>query len=609
MPLRDSRRKAESRRLPATGGLVPLYATALATAVLLAACGRKDATARDGTTSGRAAPATGGAYDVVISNGHLIDGTGNAWYAADVGIRGDRIAIIVPAGQLAKATATTRIDATGKVIAPGFIDIQGQSYTPFTVGDGRVVGKVSQGVTTEIMGEGSTPAPVNDAIAKTITSGIRTHDDSAQAKVFLSFTGEHGFGRWLEAMGKHGTSVNVGSFLGAATVRVYAKGFAQGAPTAAELDTMRAVTRNAMRDGSFGIASALIYPPGNFATTEELVEMAKAMAPMGGVYITHMRSEADGYLEAIDEVLRIGREGGVPTEIYHLKAGGVRNWPKATVAVAKIDSARAAGQDIGADMYPYVAGGTSLSACTPPWATEGDKLLERLRDPATRAKIIAEMKAPKNTWENLCQLATPAGIMTAGYEKPELKKYEGKRISEIATEMGKDWANTIVDLLLATDARVGMLVFMMSEPNVEMQMRQPWMKFGTDADGMDPDSAKGLAHPRSYGTFTRVLGHYVRDRKVMTLEEAIRKMTSAVANRLSIRDRGQLREGFFADVVVFDPATVSDKGTFTEPHQLSVGIQTVLVNGVRVWDNGKHTGAKPGRVVRGPGYSGAAPSR
>ena len=359
-----------------------------------------------------------------------------------------------------------------------------------------------------------------------------------------------------------------------------------------------------MQDGAFGVASALIYPPGNFAATPELVAIAKAMSPLGGVYITHMRSEADQYLEAIDEAMRIGREGGVPVEIYHLKAGGVRNWPKATQAVAKIDSARAAGQDVAADMYPYVAGGTSLSACTPPWATEGDKLLDRLRDPTTRARIIVEMQAARNSWENLCALATPAGIMTVGYEQPALRQYEGKRIAEIAAGMGKSWSNTIVDLLLASEGRVGMLVFMMSEPNVEMQMRQPWMKFGTDADGSDPDSAKGLTHPRAYGTYTRILGHYVRERGVLTLEEAVRKMTSAVANRLSIHDRGQLREGFFADVVIFDPATVIDKATFTAPHQNSVGIETVIVNGVRVWEEGKHTGAKPGRIVRGPGWTG-----
>lgn len=574
--------------------------------LLLVACDR-GAAAADARASAATAPA--GTYDIIITNGRVIDGTGNAWFAADVGIQGARITRIAPAGMLASAAATTRIDASGKVVAPGFIDIQGQSVIQFTTGDGRVVGKVSQGITTEILGEGSTPAPVNGAIMSALTAQARTHDDSVQVTAFSAFTGEHGFDRWLTAMEKHGTSTNVGSFLGAGTVRVYAKGFTEGAPSAAELDSMRAVTRNAMRDGAFGVASALIYPPSNFAKTPELVEIAKAMSPFGGIYITHMRSEADGYLEAIDEAMQIGRDGGVPVEIYHLKAGGVRNWPKAPMAVAKIDSARAAGQDVAADMYPYVAGGTSLSACTPPWATEGDKLLERLRDPVTRAKIIAEMQAPRSTWENLCALATPSGIMTAGYEKAELKQYEGKRISEIAASMKKDWANTVVDLLLATEARVGMLVFMMSEPNVEMQMRQPWMKFGTDADGWDPDSAQGLTHPRAYGTYPRILGHYVRERGVLTLEEAVRKMTSAVANRLSIRDRGQLREGFFADVVVFDPATVIDKATFTAPHQVSVGIETVIVNGVPVWRGGKHTGAKPGRLVRGPGWTGGTSVR
>jgi dihydroorotase/N-acyl-D-amino-acid deacylase len=566
---------------------------------LLAACkpvARGDA----GATAGGAAG--GQAYDLIIANGRVIDGTGNPWFLADIGIRGDRIATIAPAGLLREATTTTRIDATGKVVSPGFIDIQGQSALQLTSGDGRVASKVSQGVTTEILGEGSTPAPMNAAMLSLVEAQRRTKADSVAARAVSAFTGARGFGRWLEAMEQHGISVNVGSFLGAATVRVYAKGYTEGPATPAELDTMRMVTANAMRDGAFGVASALIYPPGRYASTDELIEISKAMAPLGGVYITHMRSEADQYLEAIDEAVRIGREGGVPVEIYHLKAGGVRNWPKAALAVAKIDSARKAGQDVAADMYPYTAGGTSLSACTPPWATEGDRLLERLRDPATRAKIVAEMLAPTSTWENLCALATPAGIMTAGFDVPALTKYEGKRLSEIATDMQRDWANTIVELLLATDARVGMLVFMMSEPNIEMQLRQPWMKIGTDADGSDPDSATSLTHPRAYGTYPRILGHYVRDRGVLTLEEAIRKMTSAVAGRLSIHDRGVLREGMFADVVIFDPATVIDKATYTQPHQHSVGIETVIVNGVRVWSDGRHTGAKPGRALRGPAF-------
>lgn len=542
-------------------------------------------------------------YDVVLLNGRVVDGTGAAWFLGDVAIRGDRIARITPAGLLKDAPATTRVDATGKIVAPGFIDIQSHSRDQFLMGDGRVVSKISQGITTEIMGEGWTNAPAND---KTIAMLSAVDPANAPDSIARRFTGTHGFDAWLKAMESHGVSPNIGSFIGATTLRGFAKGSAEGASSPAELDSMRAATRRAMEDGAFGVASALIYPPGRFASTEELVEIAKAMAPYGGVYISHMRSEADEYLEAIDELLRIGREGGVATEIYHLKAGGVRNWPKATQAVAKIDSARAAGQDVQANMYPYVAGGTGLAACTPPWASADDKLLANLKDAPTRARIVAEMRQVRTPWENLCQLATPAGVMVVGFAKDELKRYEGKRVSEIAADMKKDWADAVVDLVVATDGGVGMLVFMMNEANVEMQLQQPWIKIGTDADGWDPDSAKSMTHPRAYGTYPRILGHYVRDRGVLRLEDAVRKMSSAVATRLAIRDRGVLREGLMADVVVFDPATIGERATFTQPHQLSVGMQKVFVNGVLVWDDGKHTGAKPGRVVRGPGWTGWA---
>jgi dihydroorotase/N-acyl-D-amino-acid deacylase len=356
-----------------------------------------------------------------------------------------------------------------------------------------------------------------------------------------------------------------------------------------------------MQDGAFGIGSALIYPPGNYATTDELVEMAKAMSPYGGIYITHMRSEADALLEAIDEAITIGSKGGVPVEIYHLKAAGTRNWVKGPAAIAKIDSARRAGVDIQANMYPYVAGGTGLSACTPPWASENGKLIDNLQNPEMRAKIKAEMNNEHTEWENLCLLAGPQNVLVLGLNKPENKQYAGKRLGEIATMMNKSWDDAAMDLLISERQRIGTVYFLMSEDNVKLNLAQPWMKFGTDAGGVDPDSARGLTHPRSYGTFPKILGHYVRDEKVMPLEDAVRKATSAVATRLSIPDRGLLREGFFADIAVFDPTTIIDRSTFEQPHVLSDGVKLVFVNGALVVRDGRHTGAKPGRVLHGPG--------
>jgi dihydroorotase/N-acyl-D-amino-acid deacylase len=332
-----------------------------------------------------------------------------------------------------------------------------------------------------------------------------------------------------------------------------------------------------------------------------LIEMAKAMSPYGGIYITHMRSEADQLLEAIDEAIAIGTKGGVPVEIYHLKAAGTRNWPKGPAAIAKIDSARRAGVDIQANMYAYVAGGTGLSACTPPWASENGKLIDNLQNAEMRAKIKAEMDNLHTEWENLCQLASPENVLILGVNKPENKQYSGKRLSEIATMMNKPWEDAAMDLLIAERQRIGTVYFLMSEDNVKLNLAQPWMKFGTDAGGADPDSARGLTHPRAYGNFPRIMGKYVRDEKVMPLEEAVRKATSAVATRLSIPDRGLLREGFFADIAVFDPATIIDRSTFEQPHQISVGVKMVFVNGGMVVRDGKHTGAKPGQVLRGPG--------
>lgn len=545
-----------------------------------------------------APPAPAGAYDVVIAGGRIVDGTGAAWFYGDLAIRGDRIARIAPAGVLASVPARERIDARGLVVAPGFIDIQSHSRAALLTGDGRVVSKVTQGVTTEILGEGWTNAPANEHTL----AGSGDITDSATQRLSETFRSPHGFDAWLSAMERHGISVNVGSFVGATTLRVYGKGRAMGPPAPAELDTMLAATRRAMEDGAFGVASALIYPPGNFATTEELAAVARAMAPYGGLYITHMRSEADQLLEAIDEAIRIGTEGGVPVEIYHLKAAGRRNWHKAAQAIAKIDSARAAGVDIQANMYPYVAGGTGLTACLPPWASADGRLLENLRDSTTRERIRAEVLNPGGDWEDLCGLATPEGVLVMDLRAPANRQWVGRRLAEVAAEMGTHWVDAVIELVLSEEQRIGTVYFLMSEDNVRLQLRQPWIKFGTDAPGLDPDSADALAHPRAYGTYPRILGRYVRQEGVLTLEEAIRKMTSAVATRLSLHARGVLREGMFADVVVFDPETIIDRATFERPHRLSTGIRYVFVNGVAVVRDSRHTGAKPGRVVRGPGW-------
>jgi len=556
---------------------------ALLACLALAACAHQPASS---------APSPGAAFDVVLENGTVIDGTGAASFPGDVAIVGERIARIGAAGSLKRFPAKQRIDAHGLVIAPGFIDIQ--SGTNF-LGDGRSVSKLTQGITTEILGEGTTPAPTNE---KTAAGG---NFATGGARGTGAYSGPHGFRAWLDAMQANGVSPNVGSYLGAATVRVYAKGEAIGKPTPAELDTMRAVVRRAMEDGAFGIGSALIYPPGNYATTDELIEMAKAMSPYGGIYITHMRSEADQLLQAIDEAIAIGSKGGVPVEIYHLKAAGVNNWPKGPRAIAKIDSARRAGVDVQANMYSYVAGGTGLSACTPPWASEDGKLIENLQNATVRAKIKAEMDNPHTEWENLCQLAGPQGVLVLGITKQENRQYAGKRLNEIATMMNKPWEDAAMDLLISERQRIGTVYFLMSEDNVKLNLAQPWIKFGTDAGGVDPDSARGLTHPRAYGNFPRIMGKYVRDEHVMPLEEAVRKATSAVATRLSIPDRGVLRGGMFADITVFDPNTIADRSTFEQPHQPSIGVKYVFVNGTMVVRDGKHTNAKPGRVLHGPG--------
>ena len=591
------RKRANSRAL--VGGF------AFGAAAFLCACGDGGGMGAGAGAHGGTFPGgSGGSLDVVIAGGRVVDGTGAAWFHGDIGIRGDRIAAVTHAGGLADAEAAIRIDATGKVVSPGFIDIQSHARGPLLDGDGRLLGKITQGITTEIMGEGWTNAPAN---ANT-DAGSGLVDPEAEGERH-DFSGPRGFDRWLNAMAENGASPNFGSFVGATTIRVYAMGEAGGPANEAQLDTMRKATRWAMEGGAFGVATALIYPPGNFASAEELGEVVAASAPYGGVYITHMRSEADRFLEAIDEAIEIGERGGVPVEIYHLKAAGVRNYHKAALAIAKIDSARAAGFDVQANMYPYTAGGTGLPALLPPWASEDGALLDNLRDPEIRQRIHDEVLADTADWENLGVLATPQGVMIASVaevgpdgEPSGAAGFVGMRVAEVAEQMGVDWVDAAIEVILMTGGQAGMIVFMMDEANVALQLRQSWIKIGTDASGFDPDSVTGMAHPRSYGTYPRILGKYVRDEGVITLEDAVRKMTSAVATRLSIHDRGLLRVGMYADVVVFDPATVADRATFEDPHQLSVGVEEVFVNGVQVLRGGEHTGAKPGRVVRGPGY-------
>ena len=528
-------------------------------------------------------------YDAVLLGGKIIDGTGNSWFYGDLAIRGNRIARITPAGLLDHAQSREKIDARGMVVSPGFVDIQGGLGGPS-------ISKITQGVTTEITGEGWTLAPANDL---TRAGSESTGRRNAEAK----YDGPHGFDALLKATEAKGSAVNFGSFVGATTVRQYVKGMAPGTATPDEIKTMQELVTLAMKDGAFGVGSALIYPPATYVDADELAAITKPAGIYKGIYISHIRSEADHFLEALDEAIDIGRKAGVPVEVYHLKAAGKRNWDKETQAIAKIDAARTAGQDVSACMYPYTAGATGLTSVLPPWTSENGKLFDNLADPKLRARMKAEMLQPNTDWENMGQLAGPEGILISALNKPENQKYAGKRLNEIAAMMGKDWPDAAMDLILSERRRVETTYFLMSEDNVQLQLRQPWMKFGIDGPGVDPEEMKGrLIHPRVYGTFPRVLGLYVREQHVMPLEDAVRKMTSAVTRRLSIRDRGILQEGFFADVVVFDPNTVMERATYDNPNQLSVGIQHVFVNGKAVVKAGKVTGAKPGLALRGSGY-------
>jgi N-acyl-D-amino-acid deacylase len=536
-------------------------------------------------------------YDLLITGGKVIDGTGNPWFYGDVAISDDRVARVAHSGAIDPASASEVVDASGHVVCPGFIDIQSHSIIPLFQ-DGRLLSKATQGVTTEIMGEMWTPSPFGGRIDNPMRSSVISADMGhweEQAREWTSFRD------WLEAIEQRGTSLNIGSFVGGGTVREYAKGWDMGDATEAELEVMREVMHAVMQDGAFGVAPALIYPPSSYSNTHELTEVAKVVAEYGGVYITHVRNESEQLVEGIQEAIEIGRNSGCAIEIYHLKASGEPSWPLMEAAIAAIDAARAEGIDVTSDMYPYVASGTGLTTLIPGWAAEGGKLFDNLADETVWAKIRAEMLNPPISTVGASRSRNRAGVLPVGMMKEENLQYNGKNLDEIARMRGEEWPDTVRYMLVSEQQRISTIYFMMSEENVKMQLKQPWIKISTDAGGIDPAVQTNATHPRAYGTFTRVLGKYVREEGVLELEDAIRKMTSSVADRLSIRDRGLLRDGMYADVVIFDPETVIDKSTFTDPHHLSVGIRDVWVNGGRVIQDGEHTGAMPGRIVDGPG--------
>ena len=535
-------------------------------------------------------------FDVIIRNGHILDGSGNPWYGADLGIKGDRIAAI---GKLDGAQARKVIDASGRIVSPGFIDMLGQSEYPLLI-DNRSISKLAQGITTEITGEGGSIAPQN---ARTLAS-LKPFLD--QYKLTIDWTTLDGYFKRLE---KQGTPINIGTYVGAAQVREAVVGDDDRAPTPAELEQMKQLVADAMKDGALGVSTALIYPPGHYAKTDELIELAKVAAQYGGIYATHMRSEGASEMAAIDEAIRIGRGAGIPVEIFHLKVSGKPRWGSMPKVVEKIQAARDQGIDIRADQYPYVAGGTALAASLPPWVANGgtEKLLERLRDPKIRERIKGEMTADHADWENLyVDCGGGSGIMIAGVVNPGLKKYNGKMVSEMAAAEHKPELDALFDFILADQAQTGALYFMASEQDLLYGLKQPWTSIGLDASetALDGPLYEAFNHPRAFGSMPRFLGHYVRDQKLMPMEEAIRKITSMPAQREHLLNRGLIKTGFYADITVFDPATIVDEATYQEPNQLSKGVDYVLVNGQVEFEHGSLTGAKAGRALRGQGWTG-----
>jgi N-acyl-D-amino-acid deacylase len=533
------------------------------------------------------------AYDVVLRGGTVYDGSGAPGRRVDVGIRGDRIAAV---GDLSRAQARTVLDAKGLAVAPGFINVLSWSTESLIV-DGRSQGEIRQGVTLEVFGEGSSMGPLTDDMKR------RMKEQQGDIQFDVTWTS---LAEYLALLEKKGVSPNVASYIGAATLREHVVGLEDRKATPDELERMRALVRQEMQAGALGIGSSLIYAPGTYASTEELIELCKAAAPFGGRYISHLRSEGDRFLEALDELIRIAREAGVPAEIYHFKAAGESNWPKMDQAIARVEEARRHGLRITADMYTYTAGSTGFDACIPPWSREGgyDALFKRIADPATRARLVADMRAPAQGWENLCRAAgSPDRLLLVEFKNEALKPLTGKRLDEVMKVRGTDAENTILDLIAEDRTRVGVVFFLMSEDNVRKQLRLPWVSFGSDAASMAPEGVfvKSSTHPRAYGNFARWLGRYVRDEKLVPLPEAIRRLTSLPAANLGLEGRGLIETGAFADVVAFDPATIADRATFEQPHQYAVGMRHVLVNGVPVLRDGGHTGATPGRALKGAG--------
>ncbi|HYL13637.1 MAG TPA: D-aminoacylase [Terriglobales bacterium] len=534
-------------------------------------------------------------FDIVVSNGHIIDGTGSPWYSGDIGIRDGKIAAI---GNLSAATRKRTIDAKGEVVAPGFIDMLGQSELTILV-DPRLPSKIFQGITTEITGEGGSAAPLNDAIIEADRAGYEHLHINPDWKTLRQY-----FAR-LE---KQGMGINLASYVGATQVRRMVLGDDNKQPTPEELETMRSLVRDAMRDGAVGLSTSLEYAPAPYAKTDELIALATEASKLGGIYATHMRNESDSVLSAIDEALRIGRAAHIPVEIWHIKVAGKKNWGRMPEVIDKINQARAQGVDVTADTYAYTAWFNSFSAFIPAWAHDGGdaKLIERLKDPATRARIRTDMLTPSEEWDNEWQeIPGPEAVMICVVQNPKLVPLQGKTLAEVAKLWGTDPMDALFELLIDDKAFTNVAVFGMSEPDVALVLQQPWVSIDNDSSGTSPEGILGQEHPhpRAYGTFPRILRKYVREEKKLTLEDAIRKFSALPAQRMRLTDRGVLKAGMWADVVIFDPGTIQAVATFENPNQLSQGMEYVLVNGVPVIEQGKMTGALPGRVLRGPGYA------